>query len=117
MVKYKRILLKLSGESLAGNKNYGLDEKRVQEYTEQIADLVKAGVQTGIVIGGGNIFRGLHGTGQGFDRIKGDQMGMLATVINSLALSSTLQALGVKCRVLTAIRMEPVGEYYSREKA
>jgi uridylate kinase len=116
MFKYKRILLKLSGESLSGSKDYGIDENRLRDYSEQIAELTKAGIQMGIVIGGGNIFRGLSGTGKGFDRIKGDQMGMLATVINSLALSSSLQSMGVKSRVLTAIRMEPVGEYYSREK-
>jgi uridylate kinase len=117
MTKYKRILLKLSGESLVGEQNYGIDENRLQEYAEQILEIVRMGVQVGIVIGGGNIFRGLSGTGRGFDRVKGDQMGMLATVINSLALSSSLEALGVKSRVFTAIRMEPVGEYYSKQKA
>lgn len=117
MIKYKRILLKLSGESLAGDKDYGIDENRIREYAVQIASLAKAGVQLGIVIGGGNIFRGLQGTGEGFDRVKGDQMGMLATVINSLALSSSLKTQGIKSRVFTAIRMEPVGEYYSKEKA
>ncbi|WP_372931865.1 UMP kinase [Mariniphaga sediminis] len=117
MVKYKRILLKLSGESLMGNQGYGIDETRLNEYAEQIAELVKLGVQTGIVIGGGNIFRGLSGTGKGFDRVKGDQMGMLATVINSLALSSALKNQNIQARVFTAIRMEPVGEYYSKEKA
>jgi uridylate kinase len=117
MVKYKRILLKLSGESLAGDKDYGIDENRIREYTVQIAALAKAGVQLGIVVGGGNIFRGLQGTGAGFDRVKGDQMGMLATVINSLALSSVLKTQGIKSRVFTAIRMEPVGEYYTKEKA
>ncbi len=117
MTKYKRILLKLSGESLVGEQNYGIDENRLQEYAEQILEIARMGVQVGIVIGGGNIFRGLSGTGRGFDRVKGDQMGMLATVINSLALSSSLEALGVKSRVFTAIRMEPVGEYYSKQKA
>ena len=117
MNKYKRILLKLSGESLMGEQQYGIDQKRLNEYAEQIATLVKKGVQIGIVIGGGNIFRGLSGATKGFDRIKGDQMGMLATVINSLALSSALKNQNVKSRVLTAIRMEPFGEYYSKEKA
>ena len=117
MVKYKRILLKLSGESLLGSQSYGIDESRLKEYAEQIAQLVKLGVQTGIVIGGGNIFRGLSGTAKGFDRVTGDQMGMLATVINSLALSSSLKAKGIKSSVFSAIRMEPVAEYYSREKA
>ncbi|WP_372949937.1 UMP kinase [Mariniphaga sp.] len=117
MIKYRRILLKLSGESLIGNQNYGIDENRLNDYAEQIADLAKMGVQIGIVIGGGNIFRGLSGTNKGFDRVKGDQMGMLATVINSLALSSALKSKGVSGRVFTAIRMEPVGEFYAKEKA
>lgn len=114
---YNRILLKLSGESLMGNKQYGIDSDKLSEYAEQIKEAVKIGVQVGIVIGGGNIFRGLSGASDGFDRVKGDQMGMLATVINSLALNSALNAKGVKSRVLTAIRMEPVGEFYSKEKA
>ena len=113
MAKYKRILLKLSGESLMGEKQYGIDEKRLAEYAAQIKEIHEQGVQIGIVIGGGNIFRGLSGANKGFDRVKGDQMGMLATVINSLALSSA----GVKARVLTAVRMEPIGEFYSKWKA
>ena len=117
MAKYKRILLKLSGESLMGEKQYGIDEKRLAEYAEQIKEIHQQGVQIGIVIGGGNIFRGLSGANKGFDRVKGDQMGMLATVINSLALSSALVATGVKARVLTAVRMEPIGEFYSKWKA
>ncbi|MGM0620139.1 MAG: UMP kinase [Bacteroidota bacterium] len=117
MAKYKRILLKLSGESLMGPQKYGIDETRLNEYAEQISEITEMGIQTGIVIGGGNIFRGLTGAGKGFDRVKGDQMGMLATVINSLALSSALKSIGVKVRVFTSIRMEPVGEYYTKEKA
>lgn len=117
MIRYKRILLKLSGESLMGGKQYGIDEKRLAEYAAQIKDIHQLGVQTGIVIGGGNIFRGLSGASKGFDRVKGDQMGMLATVINSLALSSALGAVHVKSRVLTAVRMEPIGEFYSKWKA
>lgn len=117
MIAFKRVLLKLSGESLMGEKQYGIDEKRLGEYADQIAEIVALGVQVGIVIGGGNIFRGLSGATKGFDRVQGDQMGMLATVINSLALNSALQAAGVKSRVLTAIRMEPIGEYYSKQKA
>ena len=117
MAKYKRILLKLSGESLMGEKQYGIDEKRLAEYAEQIKEIHQQGVQIGIVIGGGNIFRGLSGANKGFDRVKGDQMGMLATVINSLALSSAFVATGVKARVLTAVRMEPIGEFYSKWKA
>ena len=104
MAKFKRILLKLSGESLMGEQGYGIDVKRLNEYAEQIKEALAMGVQISIVIGGGNIFRGLSGAGKGFDRVKGDQMGMCATVINSLALSS-------------AIRMEPIGEFYSKWKA
>lgn len=117
MVYYKRILLKLSGESLMGNKQYGIDEQRLSDYAEQIKDAAEMGIQIGIVIGGGNIFRGVSGTAKGFDRVKGDQMGMLATVINSLALSSALTSLGVKAKVLTAIRMEPIGEFYNKWRA
>jgi len=117
MAKYKRILLKLSGESLMGQQNYGIDEDRLNEYADQISEIVKMGVQIGIVIGGGNIFRGLSGTSKGYDRVKGDQMGMLATVINSLALGSALKSKGITARVFTAIRMEPVGDYYTKEKA
>ena len=117
MARFKRILLKLSGESLMGEKQYGIDEKRLNEYAQQIKEIHELGVQIGIVIGGGNIFRGLSGASKGFDRVKGDQMGMLATVINSLGLSSALGAAGVKARVLTAIRMEPIGEFYSKWKA
>jgi len=90
MIKYKRVLLKLSGEALMGKKAYGLDTQRLVEYAEQVKEIADLGVQTGIVIGGGNIFRGLKGTDEGFDRVKGDQMGMLATVINGLALQHRL---------------------------
>ena len=114
---YKRVLLQLSGESLGGPAGKGIDEKWLERYAVEIADAVKAGLQVGIVIGGGNIFRGLQGVGKGFDRVNGDKMGMLATVINSLALSSALGAIGVKSHVLTAIRMEPIGELYSKWKA
>ena len=117
MKRFNRILLKLSGESLMGEQGYGIDVKRLNEYAEQIKEAVASGVQIGIVIGGGNIFRGLSGAGKGFDRVKGDQMGMCATVINSLALSSALGAIGVKNRVLPAIRMEPIGEFYNKWKA
>ncbi|MDY9917399.1 Uridylate kinase [Proteiniphilum saccharofermentans] len=116
-MQFNRILLKLSGESLMGDKQYGIDEKRLQEYAEQIYEAAQTGVQIGVVIGGGNIFRGLSGATKGFDRVKGDQMGMLATVINSLALSSALTAVGQENRVFTAVRMEPVGELYSKWKA
>ena len=114
---YNRILLKLSGESLMGQKGYGIDENRLMEYAQQIKEIADRGVQIGIVIGGGNIFRGLSGAQKGFDRVKGDQMGMLATVINSLALSSALESIGQKVRVLTAVRMEPIGDFYHKAKA
>ena len=117
MNTFKRILLKLSGESLMGKQGYGIDVERLQEYAMQIKEIAEMGVQIGIVIGGGNIFRGLRGAGKGFDRVKGDQMGMCATVINSLALSSALDSVGQKNKVLTAIRMEPIGEFYSKWKA
>ena len=114
---YKRILLKLSGESLQGEQKYGLSTDVLQAYAEQIKAVAESGVQVGIVIGGGNIFRGLQGAKRGFDRVKGDQMGMLATIINSLALQSALEDNGVKAKVLTSIRMEPIGEYHSKAKA
>ncbi len=114
---YRRILLKLSGESLMGNKQYGIDETRLAEYAQQIKQIADMGVQIGIVIGGGNIFRGLSGAGKGFDRVKGDQMGMLATTINALGLSSALQSVGQKSRVLTAVNMFPIGEQYSKWRA
>ena len=115
--QYKRILLKLSGESLMGEKQYGIDEKRVGEYASQIKEIAAMGIEIGIVIGGGNIFRGLSGAAKGVDRVKGDQMGMLATVINSLALSSALEAIGQKAKVFTATNMFPIGEHYSKWKA
>ncbi len=116
-MKYKRILLKLSGESLQGEQKYGLSTDMLQSYAEQIKTISATGLEVGIVIGGGNIFRGLTGSKRGFDRVKGDQMGMLATIINSLALQSALESNDVKCKVLTSIRMEPIGEYYSKAKA
>jgi len=116
-MKFKRVLLKLSGESLMGAQGYGIDPTRLNQYAEQIKALADQGVEIGIVIGGGNIFRGLSGAQKGFDRVKGDQMGMLATVINSLALSSALEAIGQQVRVLTATRMEPIGDFYNKAKA
>jgi uridylate kinase len=100
-----------------GKQQYGIDQQRLMDYAEQIKEIADSGVQIGIVMGGGNIFRGLSGATKGFDRVKGDQMGMLATVINSLALNSALKSVGCKSRVLTAIRMEPIGEYYSKDRA
>jgi uridylate kinase len=116
-IPYKRVLLKLSGESLMGKQGYGLDSGQLDSYATQIKEISELGIEVAIVIGGGNIFRGLSGATQGFDRVKGDQMGMLATVINSLALQSELEKKSVKSRMLTAIRMEPIGEYYSKPKA
>ena len=115
--KYNRIVLTLSGESLAGGQGHGIDTTRLNEYASQIKEVVESGVQVAIVIGGGNIFRGLQGASRGFDRVKGDQMGMLATVINSLALSSALEAVGQKAQVFTAINMFPIGEHYSKWRA
>ena len=116
-MKYKRILLKLSGESLGGRSERGIDSEVLREYASQIKQAAESGVQIAIVIGGGNIFRGLQGLNQGVDRVKGDQMGMLATVINSLGLSSALGSIGCKSRVFTAINMFPIGEHYSKWRA
>ena len=114
---YKRVLLKLSGESLGGPSGKGIDENSLSAYAEEIAQAVKNGLQVAIVIGGGNIFRGLQGVGKGFDRVNGDKMGMLATVINSLALSSALEAEGQPAEVFTAINMFPIGKHYSNRLA
>ncbi|MDL2223273.1 UMP kinase [Bacteroidales bacterium OttesenSCG-928-M11] len=116
-MKYKRVLLKLSGESLMGEKQYGIDEKRLADYAKQIKSISEKGIQVAIVIGGGNIFRGLSGAAKGFDRVKGDQMGMMATVINSLALSSALEKEQVENHVFTAVRMEPIGVLYTKKQA
>lgn len=116
-MKFKRILLKLSGESLMGARGFGIDPDRLASYARQVKEVVESGVQVGIVIGGGNIFRGLSGAAEGFDRVKGDQMGMLATVINSLALSSELEKIGQPSKVFTAIGMFPIGRPYSSAEA
>lgn len=115
-MKFTRILLKLSGESLAENGNSGISGRVLDEYAAQIIEVVEKGCEVAIVVGGGNIFRGLSGTKAGFDRVKGDQMGMLATVINSLALESSIRNLGGRAKVYTSIRMEPVGELYNRDR-
>jgi uridylate kinase len=115
-MRYSRILLKLSGESLSGKGNHGISDAVLDEYAKQVSDVLNKGCEVAIVVGGGNIFRGLSGTKSGFDRLKGDQMGMLATIINSLALESAISKLGTKAKVFTSIRMEPVGELYNRDK-
>jgi uridylate kinase len=115
-MQYSRILLKLSGESLAGNGNQGINDSVLEEYAQQVIDILNIGCEVAIVVGGGNIFRGLSGAESGFDRVKGDQMGMLATVINSLALECAISRLGGKAKVFTSIRMEPVGELYNRDQ-
>lgn len=117
MPKYTKVLLKLSGESLGGSAGKGLDETVIGEYASQIASVARKGVSLSVVIGGGNIFRGLKGSQIGFDRVRGDQMGMLATVINSIALSMAVRTAGVPCEVFTATPMEPFARYYVRDKA
>jgi uridylate kinase len=117
MVKYKRILLKLSGEALMGNASCGISPDVISSYAEQIKEVVDMGVQVGVVIGGGNIFRGLSGVGKGFDRVKGDQMGMLATVINSIGLQCALEGKGCGAQTFTSVFMEPVGERFSKDRA
>ena len=115
-MRFKRILLKLSGESLAGASKQGISETHLMEYANQIKAIYDKGVQIGIVIGGGNIFRGISGESKGFDRVKGDQMGMLATIINSLALQNGLESVGVKTRLFTSIGIESIGERISKPK-
>jgi uridylate kinase len=117
MPSYKRILLKLSGEALMAGRSHGIDPRRLNDYIEEIIEVSNAGIQVGIVIGGGNIFRGISGVEEGFDRVKGDYMGMLATVINGLALQSAFESKNAKARLLTAFKMEPVAEFYSKAKA
>jgi uridylate kinase len=114
---YKRILLKLSGEALMGNRTHGIDPKRIKSYSKEISELVKTGVEIAIVIGGGNIFRGLSAASNGMDRVQADYMGMLATVMNGLALQSTLEDLDVQTRLQTALKMESIAEPYIKRKA
>ncbi|MBN2213884.1 MAG: UMP kinase [Bacteroidales bacterium] len=116
MIKYKRVLLKLSGEALMGKAQNGIDETRLNEYASQIKKAVELGAQAGIVIGGGNIFRGVTGLDSGIDRVRGDYMGMLATVINGLAIQSALERQKVRSRLISAINMEPVAERYSKRR-
>jgi uridylate kinase len=116
MVAFKRILLKLSGEALMAGRSHGIDPIRLDDYAEEIIEVSRMGTRVGIVIGGGNIFRGSAGVETGFDRVKGDYMGMLATVINGLALQSAFESRGKKARLFTAIRMEPIAEYYFKPR-
>ena len=114
---YKRILLKLSGEALMGDRTHGIDPKRIKSYSKEISELVKTGVEIAIVIGGGNIFRGLSAASNGMDRVQADYMGMLSTVMNGLALQSTLEDLDVQTRLQTALKMESIAEPYIKRKA
>ncbi|NWJ51929.1 MAG: UMP kinase [Bacteroidetes bacterium] len=116
-MQYKRVLLKLSGEALMGNQQYGIDSARLNEYATEIKSIVDQKVQVSIVIGGGNIFRGLKGATQGFDRVQGDYMGMLATVINSMALQSALNNVGIATKLLSGIAIDPIAETMSRGRA
>jgi uridylate kinase len=116
-MKYKRILLKLSGEALMGEKQFGIDPNRLAAYASQIKEIANAGVQVGVVIGGGNIFRGIQAVEGGMDRVQGDYMGMLATVINSMALQSALESEGVQTRLQSAIKMEQICEPFIRRRA
>lgn len=117
MMKYNRVLLKLSGEALMGDNDFGIDPNRIAEYAEEIKAVSEKGVQIGIVIGGGNIFRGISGASQGMDRVQADHMGMLATVINGLALQGALESAGVKTRLQSAIEMDKVAEPFIRRRA
>lgn len=117
MLKYKRILLKLSGESLMGEKQFGIDHNRLSQYAEEIKEVAEKGVQIGIVIGGGNIFRGIQAEQGGIDRVQGDYMGMLATVINSMALQSALEKIGIQTRLQSAISMDQICEPYIKRRA
>lgn len=116
-MKYNRILLKLSGEALMGEKQYGINPVRLEDYADEIKSIVEKNVQVAIVIGGGNIFRGLQGTAEGMDRVQGDYMGMLATVINSMALQAALEKIGIKTALLSSFQIGPVTELMSRRRA
>ena len=116
-MKYKRILLKLSGESLMGDIGYGIDSNMLSHFANEIQQVVNKEIEVAVVIGGGNIYRGIQSEGAGFDRVQGDHMGMLATIINGMALQSALESLSIQTRLLTAIRMEQVAEPYIRRKA
>ncbi|MFC6857874.1 UMP kinase [Zunongwangia atlantica] len=116
-MQYKRVLLKLSGEALMGNRQYGIDPERLAEYADEVKSVIDQGVEVAIVIGGGNIFRGVAGASRGMDRVQGDHMGMLATVINGLALQSALEDAGIQTRLQSAIKINEVAEPFIRRKA
>ena len=116
-MKYKRVLLKLSGEALMGEQQYGIDNVRLMQYGHEIKSIAERGVEVAVVIGGGNIFRGIQADGSMIDRVQGDHMGMLATVINSLSLQSALESIGLKTRLQTAIKMEQIAEPYIRRRS
>ncbi len=116
-MKYKRVLLKLSGEALMGERSHGIDPKRISDYAKEIKEAADMGVELALVIGGGNIYRGLSGVSEGIDRVQGDYMGMLATVINGLALQSAIEREGIQTRLLTAIKMEQIAEPYIKRRA
>ncbi len=116
-MKYKRILLKLSGEALMGDRNYGIDPTRLENYAQDIKSIVEKGIEVAIVIGGGNIFRGLAGASNGMDRVQGDYMGMLATIINGLALQSAVEEAGLQTRLLTSIEMKQIAEPFIKRRA
>ena len=116
-MKYKRVLLKLSGEALMGEQQYGIDPNRLNTYASEIKEVVEKGVEVAIVIGGGNIFRGMQGAAQGMDRVQGDYMGMLATVINSMSIQGALEGMGVATRLLGGLAIDPISEAMSRKRA
>ena len=116
-MKYKRILLKLSGEALMGERNFGIDRARLDNYAQDIKSIVEKGIEVAIVIGGGNIFRGLAGASHGMDRVQGDYMGMLATIINGLALQSAVEEAGLQTRLLTSIEMKQIAEPFIKRRA
>ncbi len=117
MIKYKKVLLKLSGEALMGNKSYGIHPDTLTAYCSDIKESVEKGVKMAVVVGGGNIFRGLQGAAQGFDRVQGDYMGMLATIINSMALQAELEKQGIKAKLLSGLAIDPIAESISGRKA
>ena len=117
MAKYKRILLKLSGEALMGDQNYGIDTDRLIQYCEEVKAVAEMGIEVAVVIGGGNIYRGMQAASSGIDRVQGDHMGMLATMINGLAIQSGMESVGMKTRLLSAIKMEQIAEPFIRRRA